>query len=150
MKFLVVLTISIFNLSVGFADNSINSTLEVLNRVYSGDKASFNDAHLDVIKGFTQCPIDQENMTAELERNLFQDEGFCEYKTLTTVKESITLLEKLLKPKAARIFRAFRNNQNIEHITSRAITLQKVDTDCVQAHVRIVLKDGTLVWLDFN
>ena len=146
MKLIIAVVLATFFYNLSYAQ-SIDATLKVLNRVYTNDTSAFLGAKIGVERGITQYPISQENIVAELERELFFDQGFCEYKTVIGVKENITLIEKSVRPKAARIFRKLRNDGAIEHISSRVITLQKTEAECSQKYIRIVLIDGSLIWL---
>ena len=142
-------------LSSAFADEipkslSITETLEVVRDVYKKDPLTFGAFRFGIEPGEDNIALPQAHFVAELERNLVQDQGVCEYKTIKDMRINIKLLDKYISKKGAYIFRVFRNWGHIEHLTARYLSYASEGADCQKMEVMMLLKDGTLVWLDDN
>lgn len=135
--------------SVQHIDSELDATLKKLSRVYEESPQDFLGARVGVEQGITNCIISQENLVQDLEQNLEYDEGYCEYKTETNFKENMSLIEKDLNPRAARIIRKLRNDGYIAHISSRRLSFQHPEEDCVKKMYRFALTNGSLIWIDF-
>ena len=150
---ILVLSLSVFFLQVGYSFETLHPVeeiLNVLNRVYVEAPGVFRGAKIGVEVDSSQLIISQENIVAELERDLEFDKGHCEYETQVNFIDNMRIIEESLAPRAARIIRKLRNNRFIEHISTRTLTFQSIEEDCVKQHIRIILKNGSLIWIDFN
>lgn len=94
-------------------------------------------------------PISQANMAFELERSLPDDPGFCQYSTITDNKESLKILAESHNSKASEVMQELDELGKIAHITLRKYS-EGERTLCSYAYYRIVLTNGSMIWLDFD
>lgn len=144
MKSLVVLFLV---MSTAFAGGkealTIDEISEVFERVFKEDRnVGLERSDLDVV-------LDQENIASELELSLEDDDAYCEYVTETDMKTNFKRIEKALSSRGGYIMRKYRNFGHIAHITSRYLVLEGSD-DCISEQIRVVLNDGSLIWIDVN
>lgn len=131
------------------SENDLYTTLKLLSRVYDESPESFYGAKVGVEQGYTSCPLSQASMAFELERELPNEMGYCEYKTETGFIPNMQLLTESLAPISAKIFLSLKDNEQILHITSRRLTFQGEGEDCIKKYIRVGLKNGYFVWLDY-